>query len=429
MRSSYYHISKDNQAVIIEDGVIAQIVTNEQWDSLQDTVLEKTDLNGLEIQPGIVNYHISLLELSDDLLGMNLQSAKDFDGIAAQMTRVLKSEKSFYVFKNLKAAFSQFVDTAFLDSFSKEVPIVVMEDNGEVWHLNHAAMKLAELDSVTFLEDGKVDAERGTIEGAALEICQKSMPKLELSDIKERILQSVTVCNSLGITEVYTDDLGYPFADAVEILTAYQQLGFQRKLNARIHLDIRYTTAKALASFLDEGITTESAEGLYEIGSILIDLMNPEAELMYQMANSFNMSKRVLIEKEEDFDLAMDLIADNQMEDNLLLDGVIVLYPMKDEHRKKCEEKQLIVIEMLDGTQQVQDGYYGFAVDQNAGKIFRSFYQTETRKEMRKQPWSQSIATGKIACGYAADFFVSERKEDRFAIHFTVVEGKTVFEK
>ncbi len=423
MRSKFYNISNSENAILVEDGMISEINTEEEFTD------ESFDLQGMEIKPGIVNFHLSLMELSDELLGFSMKGIKDVEQLNSLIAKALRTDREWYVFFGAKMAIDSYVTRTDLDELSKEKPIIMIRDDGSVWTLNQKALELCELDSLTLIDDDGFNREAGKLEGHSIDLCKEKIGKLSVSEIKERILKAVSVCNSLGITEVYSDDFGYPLITYQDYLSALQQMSFQNELNIRLHVDCRFKDKKDFASFLDEGLTTHIHQGLYEIGSVILDVESDDCELMYQLANSFNMTKRLEVQSDDDFDAAIDIMNENCMEDNLLQDGILTIMDLSQKQLNSLHEKKYECIQIAGNSSLIKgEGYYGFSINQETVEVLTSFYRNNCMMPVTLQPWVESVPTGKIQEGYGADFYICEQSENIFKIHMTVVDGKVVFE-
>lgn len=354
---------REEEAFLIEDNRIARIGTNSEIQKELDETDELIDLNGLFVMPGFIDSHMHLLETGCYLSNVRLIGLHTKEEIAAAVKEHLEEDEVWIEGRGYDIE----IDRAFLDEISTEKAIVLTRVCGHQITVNSKALELAGIDEDTEVQDGTIDFEKGILTENAVRLISRAIPKLTVEKIKNRILTAVQYCNTYGITAVGSDDFLCAGDDYKDVLTAFEQLSYQGKLNLRVVEQCEFKDEKNYSEFLDEGYTQGVGDEFFQIGplkliadgslgaktaAVVIPYKNTDekGELIYtddqmrlyvQLANRFNMGVIIHAIGDRALDQVLRIFEDEVYEGNPLHDGIVHCQLMREDQTEKVKELNL----------------------------------------------------------------------------------------
>lgn len=360
-----------SSAMLIEDGRIVQIGTDEEIkDKLEETD-EVVDIGGLFVVPGFVDSHMHLLELGYYLNNVQLLGVHTIEEVRRRvLEKCVEGSTKWIVGRGYDETTitGGDINRAFLDSLSATQPIVLRRVCGHASCLNTVALEKAGITEETVIEGGRIDFENGLVYEKAVDYVQHKIPEPDVEEIKDMILLAEDYCATLGITSVGSDDFLSVCGDYKPVLTAYEQLSYQERLRLRIVEQCEFTSAKNYAEFLDEGYTQGVGNDHFVIGPLkligdgslgaktaamrvpYIGSEDEKGELLYsdedmtllvQMANRFNMGVIVHCIGDAALDQVLRVFKEEMYPGNPLHDGIVHCQIMHADQIEKVRKMNL----------------------------------------------------------------------------------------
>ncbi len=362
---------KSEDALLIDDGIIVKLGSSDKILEEVSKEDEVIDLHGSFLLPGFIDTHIHLFNLGYTLSHLNLQYAKNLNDISKAIQEHLTSDNSEWLiargYNETKYPNNEEVTRSFLDSISKEVPIVLIRSCGHVLVASSKAIELAEVQEEGTFENGRIDLATGTFEEKAMDLILSKRKKVTQSDLKQYLSLAMKEVNRYGITSVASDDF-ISLTDTYEDpLDVFLQESYQGKLTVRIQEQCEFNEAKDLANFLDDGYTTGVGDDFFEIGPLKVILdgslgghtaaltipyldtkttgtllyEDEDLEEMIHLANTYNMPTIAHVIGDKAVDQALELFEGNVLENNPLGYGLVHTQIMRKDQIDKVIEKKL----------------------------------------------------------------------------------------
>ena len=240
------------------------------------------NLNGKTLVPGFCDGHTHLLSF-----GYSLEMADLNNSISIQdiIETVKKHIKKYRIKQNEWIEGRGWNENNFinktmpnrydLDRISNTNPIVLIRTCGQVCVCNTKALQYLNLND---FEGIKIDRDNieldkngvptGIIKGNAMKLVFEKIPKLGKERIKKLIVKASQECLNFGITSVDTDDFELIRAgDFNDILDAYFELDYEKKLPIRINKMLYLPSKGLLESFIKLGYKTGYGSDFFKIGA------------------------------------------------------------------------------------------------------------------------------------------------------------------
>ena len=161
-------VQNENDALLIEDGIIQEISTTEKVLEKVNDQDEVIDLHGSFVLPGFIDTHIHLLNLGYTLSNVSLQYAQSLEDIVQTLKGKLPKDQNTWLiargYNETKYPNQVGPDKSFLDNISKDIPIVLIRTCGHVLVANSKAIELAQVKESAIYENGKIDITSGIFE-------------------------------------------------------------------------------------------------------------------------------------------------------------------------------------------------------------------------------------------------------------------------
>lgn len=276
MKKAFIHTTiwkEDATAILVEDGIIQKVGTDEEILKEVEKEDEVVDLQGAFLTPGFIDTHLHMLNYGYALSIVSLNDCICVEDIVNKIQEKLPSiEKgSWLVARGYDE--STYPDQVgptkkVLDAISEDVAIITVRACGHELVANSKAFELAEITESYNEEDGSIDLQTGRVTESCLSRIYDARPKPTSRELKEYLHAAMKKVNSFGITGVCSDDF-VSLTENYEVpLEVFLQESYQGNLTVRFNEQCEFRTPEDLAHFLDEGYTTGVGDDFFEIGPL-----------------------------------------------------------------------------------------------------------------------------------------------------------------
>lgn len=339
------------------DGKITYLSKNN--DFMRVEASEKIDMKGRTILPGFIDSHLHTLDYAEQKKAVNLSGT-------TSVMEIIDRCKKHYHEKGLQQGWligkgwnqnnftdgNDFIYKKDLDTISTEFPIVLLRT---CVHMAVANSKAIEM--ILKSEDGQrlkeyIEIENGILKEGAVAIYKKLFEKINLSYIKELILEAHKDFLKAGITTVHSADLfsAVPEEEWELLIEAYKELEKENKLNVKTYEQCMFFNYENFEKFSQVGYTTGQGSRYFKIGPLkLIADGSLGARTAYMkepysddkntkgilILNEEKMEKFIKLAKERNMQLAIHAIGDGSAEiavdllnkynkdKNIMRDGIV----------------------------------------------------------------------------------------------------------
>lgn len=375
MKKAYINASiykQNNNAILIEDSLIALVGSNAEVLSQTSDQDEIIDLKGMFVLPGFVDSHMHLAELGFYLSCVQLANVHSLEEMKQKMTAQLSHIRQGHWliargYNEEKFDDPQKPTRSFLDSISKDIPICATRACGHLMVCNTKALQLADIDEETVCDGGKIDFAEGILEENAINIIHHAWPKSDVQQLEDYILKGIDCCNRYGITTVGSDDFLSLSDDYPLVLDAFEKLSYQDRMHIRVNEQCEFSSPEVFAQFLDEGYTFDVGNDYFRIGPLKLILDGSlgarsaalsdfyhddpdnkgqlnysftDAETYVALANRFNMPTIAHCIGDAAVDLILDVFKEEVYEGNPLHHGLVHCQILRQDQIKEIIEKQ-----------------------------------------------------------------------------------------
>lgn len=151
------------QAIFIEDDIIKMVGSNEEILNKKDKDTKIVDVNGATILPGFIDSHSHFSAVANSFLQVKLDNCINFDDIKERITKYINDnniKKSEWIiaegYDNNNLIEKRHPKLDFLDTFSKDNPIVIKHKSGHMGVFNSKALEILKVSKDTIFEGGGV---------------------------------------------------------------------------------------------------------------------------------------------------------------------------------------------------------------------------------------------------------------------------------
>ena len=241
------------EAVAICGEVIHRVGTTEEIRKLAGPKTRVIDAAGRLVVPGFNDAHVHLLDGADELVGVDLRSAKDEQDMARRLAaHAAKLPKGRWIvggYWDHEAWPSKTLPTRrAIDAATPDHPVFVQRLDGHMGLANSLAIKLAGVTRATNSPDGGTIVADGSGEPAgvfkdnAMELITRVIPPDTPTEIIEKARAALRYAASLGVTTIQ-DMTASP-----QELEAYRELERRGELTARIYSIQNYSGSSPVLS-------------------------------------------------------------------------------------------------------------------------------------------------------------------------------------
>ncbi|WP_317921570.1 amidohydrolase [Tepidimicrobium xylanilyticum] len=264
------YVEKNNfvEALLIEDGIIKQIGSNEEV--LKNNANEIIDLGGKTVLPGFNDSHLHLIYVGAVMSCCNLNSAKSIDEIIQIGKEFLEKNEGITALYGrgwnqdyFISGEKRLLNRHDLDKISSEIPIIFDRVCGHVAVGNTRAIESLGIDGNTVVDGGTIELdEQGNPNGIfnenAVSLIKSAIPEKSNEDIEGEFLKAANYALSLGITSVQSCDVSNKeFKNMFKII---HNIYDNRKTKLRYGAQFNFQDIEDFREYLE----TEFKEGQYD---------------------------------------------------------------------------------------------------------------------------------------------------------------------
>lgn len=273
----YQNRDKFAQAMLVDQGIIKDIGTNEYIISLKDGC-DLIDLKGKIVIPGFNDSHLHLEGVGYRLSNLNLYGLKSVDEIIFRAKEYINDNKIDDIllgngwnqdyFVNEK----RLLNRHDLDMISTKIPIIFTRVCGHILVANTKALEILGIDeSVLDIEGGKILREEdgfpnGVFCENAMKLFNKYLKTTTPHQREKYLEKAIDHAIKNGITSVQTNDVNGD--NYMDVLSAYKKLENEGKLHLRVTHQCAFEDILSLSEFFKEMNDDEYNTSFNKIGPI-----------------------------------------------------------------------------------------------------------------------------------------------------------------
>ena len=278
----YLEREKFAQALLIRDGVIAQVGTNEEVLSAAGADASRMDAQGRTIVPGFNDSHQHLFGVGQMQLSVDLTQCTSRAGMVEAGRKFIAQRKVAPGTTVTGRGWNQdyFTDghemptRELLDQISTEHPIIFTRACGHAVVCNTLALQKAGVwDNVPQPEGGQFDVDgqgRPTgiaREDSAIDIVHSAVvPPMDEAQMEEILRTAVAYAASRGLTSVQTNDVRSDNYEAM--LRVYNKVLHEENAPLRAYLQCCFMDPDSLKEFFAAGHRTGEGDDYVKVGQI-----------------------------------------------------------------------------------------------------------------------------------------------------------------
>lgn len=318
-------------AMVVEDGTIIAIGTNEEIHKSLNYGEEIIDLKGGTIIPGFNDSHVHFLKGGQASKFLDLSTAKSHEDIIRIGKEYIKNNKlpeNQWVIgrgwdENYLSERKPLLKNT-LDKISTSHPIAFTRSCEHAVAANSKAIEMAGVNAATQQpEGGEVctfdDGEpNGLFKDIARDLIYDTIDEPDKHAIKEILKEAIHIALKNGITSVQTDDFwSISSKDYQKIIDAYRELEEEGELKVRVYEQCVLETPKALKAFIDDGYMTGYGTNFFKIGPFKMftdGAVGVRSAYLYESYSDDEGNFGSLIFKKETMDEMMGCAAKNGMQ-------------------------------------------------------------------------------------------------------------------
>ncbi|QUH18627.1 amidohydrolase [Alkaliphilus sp. B6464] len=270
LKNGKIYVEKNNfqEAILIEDGVITKVGTNE--DILRSDADNIIDLQWKTVLPGFNDSHLHISWVGDAMNSCNLTSAKSIDEVIQLGKIFIEKNKDLAVLYGrgwnqdyFTSGEKRLITRFDLDKISTEIPIVFDRVCGHVSVGNTKALEILGVDENTVIDGGVIELgndgnPNGIFNENAVGLIHSLIPEKSDNNIEEEFLKAANYALSVGITSVQSCDIMN--SDFKSMFNIIHNIYDNKKLKLRYSHQFNFQDINDFKTYLE----TEHKTGQYD---------------------------------------------------------------------------------------------------------------------------------------------------------------------
>ena len=263
------------EAVLVKDGYIEDVGSNEEILALKDEETELTDCMGKTLIPGLNDSHLHFMQFGETLNQVNIEDVTSIDEMVKRCQDFLaehpeKCKDGMHAIGWNQDYFTdsnRLPDRHDLDKISTEIPIVLERVCGHIVSSNTKAIEMLGIDgnSPQFPDGEFLIGEDGYPNGIytanACNIVKAIIPDFSMEERREILLETMKYGVSHGLTSVQSNDVGTTFMDGPAAFKMFHEVYDSGEALLRYRHQVCFNDFNAFEKYLEEG---EFAKGSYD---------------------------------------------------------------------------------------------------------------------------------------------------------------------
>lgn len=254
------------QAVLIEDGMVLRVGTNEEiFDAAEDAAVSY-DCDGKTVIPGLNDSHLHFMQFGEKLYQAQIEGSLSIDDLVKRCQTFITDHPE-RVTRGLHAlGWNQdlFIDEKRmpnrhdLDRISREIPVVLERICGHALVTNTKALEMMGLSigspqipggAFYLEEDGYPN---GIFTENACAMAKALIPPFTLEEQEELLAAAMEYGVSHGLTSVQSNDVGISFETGEQAIKVYQNVYDAGKGKLRVHHQVCFNDEEGFRNFLED---------------------------------------------------------------------------------------------------------------------------------------------------------------------------------
>lgn len=274
------YVEKDvfAEAVLIEDGVIAAVGTNEEILALADC--ENVDCEGRTIIPGINDSHMHLLSFGRNLQKAKIDDVKSIDHMIERCREFIAKHPDSVVNGMHALGWNQDTFTEGekrmptrhdLDKISTDIPVIMERVCGHMLSANTKAIEMLGFDKeIPEIPGGEIRLEEdgypsGIFTENAIFVVNALIPNPDKKERQAALIEGMKYAVAHGITSIQANDVGYPDCKGADAFEVYSELYEKGEALTRYRHQNLFDSPEEFEEYLVSGegakLKAEIAEG------------------------------------------------------------------------------------------------------------------------------------------------------------------------
>jgi len=262
------------EAVLVEDGLIGAVGSDEEILAMADGGTELTDCGGKTLIPGLNDSHLHFMQLGETRNQAVIDDVTSIDEMIERCREFARThpkqvEKGLHAIgwnQDLFTDDQRMPDRHDLDKISTEIPVVLERVCGHIVSSNTKAIEMLGIDGSSpqfpdgeFLigEDGYPN---GIYTANACNYVKDLIPDFTMEERRKILLETMEYAVSCGLTSVQSNDVGTTFMDGPAAFKMFHDVYDSGEGLLRYRHQVCFNDMKQFEEYLTEG---EFAKGKY----------------------------------------------------------------------------------------------------------------------------------------------------------------------
>ena len=274
-------LNQYEEAMIIEDGIIIELGTDEKILELKTKDTELIDLEGRVVLPGFNDSHMHFLNNGFYFSQVNLTESRNINEALELYRGFIKKNDSNgtkwivgFGWNEDNWDDNRILTKDDLDSVTTEYPVIAIRACVHVCVLNSKALELLGIKKGTEQpETGNIafnnDGEPSGVLYEMLAYVYKKMDTYTVDEIKKMLIMVSEEAAATGITSVQTDDFeSIPGQCRDNIIKAYEELSEEGNLKVRVYEQCRINNLNEYEDFKKQGYYSGRGNNIFRLGPL-----------------------------------------------------------------------------------------------------------------------------------------------------------------
>lgn len=264
----YLEREKFAEAVLVRDGIIAKVGTDDELLKEAGKDCKKIDCQGKTIIPGLNDSHMHLLVLGESLQTVKLTNSKSIDEIIERCRKFIKenpelSKNGVFAIgwnQDLFEGDKRIPNRHDADKISTEIPIILRRVCGHQMVSNTKAIEMLGIDGSSeqyeggTFEIGEDGYPNGIFTENACRHLRKVIPEFSLEDRERMAIEAMKHAVSFGVTSVQSNDLGaVVLGEKDKYFKMFCKIYEEGKGLLRYHHQITFQSPEELKKYAENG--------------------------------------------------------------------------------------------------------------------------------------------------------------------------------